>query len=36
LLGAIPMEDMDLIVHPKLRKVMVNPNNPNMAKGLAK
>jgi clan AA aspartic protease len=36
LLGAIPMEDMDLVVHPKLRKVTVNPENPNIAKGLAK
>lgn len=34
LLGAIPMEDMDLIVHPKFRKVTVNPENPNIAKGL--
>jgi clan AA aspartic protease len=30
LLGAIPMEDMDLIVHPLLQKVMANPNSPNI------
>src|SRR4051812_14479029 len=31
LLGAIPMEDMDLVVHPFARKVTVNPANPNFA-----
>ena len=36
LLGAIPMEDMDLIVHPKYFKLSVNPNSPNVASGLAK
>ena len=36
LLGAIPMEDMDLIVHPKLLKLSVNPASPNVASGLAK
>ena len=36
LLGAIPMEDMDLIVHPKLLKLSVNPASPNIASGLAK
>lgn len=36
LLGAIPMEDMDLVVHPKLFKISVNPNSPNIASGLAK
>ena len=29
LLGAIPMEDMDLIVHPKLLKLSVNPASPD-------
>ena len=29
LLGAIPMEDMDLVVQPALLKVSVNPANPN-------
>jgi clan AA aspartic protease len=36
LLGAIPMEDMDLIIHPKLFKLAVNPANPNIARGVAK
>jgi clan AA aspartic protease len=31
LLGAIPMEDMDLVVHPTTRQVIPNPANPNMA-----
>ena len=30
LLGAIPMEDMDLVIHPKLRALSVNPDSPNM------
>jgi len=25
LLGAIPMEDMDVLVHPKLQKLVINP-----------
>jgi clan AA aspartic protease len=36
LLGAVPMEDMDLIVIPSERRVAVNPRNPNFAAGLAK
>ena len=36
LLGAIPMEDMDLVVVPKTREVRVNPNSPNMASSIAK
>ena len=35
LLGAIPMEDMDLIIHPKLQKLVVHPERPNVAGGLA-
>ena len=35
-LGAIPMEDMDLVVVPKTREVMVNPNSPNIASSIAK
>jgi len=31
LLGAIPMEDMDLVVMPQQRMVDVNPLNPNYA-----
>jgi hypothetical protein len=36
LLGAIPMEDMDLVIHPKLFRLSVNPASPNVASGLAK
>lgn len=36
LLGAAPMEDMDLIIHPKLLKIMVNPERPTVARGHAK
>jgi clan AA aspartic protease len=31
LLGAIPMEDMDLVVLPQQRRVDINPLNPNFA-----
>ena len=31
LLGAIPMEDMDLVVMPRSRRVDVNPESPNIA-----
>ena len=30
LLGAIPMEDMDLVAIPSHRKVVANPENPNI------
>ena len=36
LLGAIPLEDMDLVVVPKTREVIVNPNSPNIASSIAK
>jgi clan AA aspartic protease len=36
LLGAAPMEDMDLVVHPKLFKLSVNPESPNLARALVK
>ena len=29
LLGAVPMEDMDLIVHPATQRLMPNPLHPN-------
>jgi clan AA aspartic protease len=35
LLGAIPMEDMDLVVMPGTREVQVNPARPNIAGSLA-
>jgi len=36
LLGAVPMEDMDLVVIPSQRRVAVNPLNPNFAAGAVK
>jgi clan AA aspartic protease len=36
LLGAIPMEDMDLILLPQQRLADVNPDSPNFASGKAK
>jgi clan AA aspartic protease len=36
LLGAIPMEDMDLVVTPKDRRIDVNPASPNIACSIAK
>ena len=34
-LGAIPMEDMDLVISPSRETVTVNPANPNIAASLA-
>ena len=31
LLGAVPMEDMDLVVNPRRREVTVDPASPNLA-----
>jgi clan AA aspartic protease len=36
LLGAIPMEDMDLVISPKSREVDVNPSSPNIATSIVK
>lgn len=36
LLGAIPLEDMDLVVNPRTRAVDVNPASPNIASGIVK
>ncbi len=36
LLGAIPMEDMDLIIEPARLRVSVNPISPNIPLSLAK
>lgn len=35
LLGAIPMEDMDLVVVPRTRQVVVNPESPDAARSRA-
>lgn len=31
LLGAIPMEEMDVIIHPRRQELLVNPDHPNYA-----
>jgi clan AA aspartic protease len=36
LLGAVPMEDMDLIVHPSTRRIVPNPDSPNIATAVVK
>ena len=36
LLGSIPLEDMDLVVHPRLEQVTVNPDSPNIPSVLVK
>jgi len=36
LLGAVPMEDMDLIIAPAHKKVIVNPDSPNFPQALVK
>ena len=36
LLGAVPMEDMDIVVSPPLRRVIVNPLHPHYAEGPVK
>ena len=30
LLGAIPLEDMDLVINPRMQEVTVNPESPNI------
>ena len=36
LLGAIPMEDLDVVIHPAQRILQVNPASPNIAMSKAK
>lgn len=36
LLGSIPIEDMDLVIHPATQTLSVNPNSPNIPSVLAK
>lgn len=36
LLGAIPMEDMDLVLRPQLQSIDVNPESPNIPLSVAK
>ena len=35
LLGAIAMEDMDLVISPKKQSIEVNPDSPNIAQAVA-
>jgi len=35
LLGAIPMEDMDLVIEPSRQRVTVNPPSPNIPMSFA-
>jgi hypothetical protein len=30
LLGAVPLEDMDLVINPRTQELTVNPNSPNI------
>ena len=36
LLGSIPLEDMDLVVNPRLERVTANPESPNTPSVLVK
>ncbi len=36
LLGAVPMEDMDVLVSPAKQALIVNPESPNIAMSVAK
>ncbi len=36
LLGSVPMEDMDVLVSPAERKLIVNPKSPNIPSSVAK
>ena len=36
LLGAVPMEDLDLVISPSRRTVEVNPNAPNIPSSIVK
>lgn len=36
LLGAVPMEDMDLVVNPARQEVTVNPESPNIPSSIVK
>lgn len=36
LLGAVPMEDMDLVIEPSRQTITVNPKSPNIPSALVK
>jgi len=35
-MGAVPMEDMDLVLHPGTQSVTVNPDSPNIPSAMVK
>ena len=36
LLGAVPMEDMDLVISPSRQTITVNPKSPNIPSAVVK
>ncbi len=34
LMGVLPLEDMDLVIHPSTKEVTVNPKSPNIPSGI--
>ena len=36
LLGAVPLEDMDLVINPRLQTITVNPESPNVPAAVVK
>lgn len=36
LMAALPMEDMDLVVHPSRKEITVNPKSPNIPTAIVK
>lgn len=36
MMGAVPMEDMDLVIHPSKREITVNPKSPNIPSAFVK
>jgi hypothetical protein len=36
LIGAIPIEDMDLVIHPAKLTIIPNPENPNIPGAIVK
>ncbi|MEK6556873.1 MAG: clan AA aspartic protease [Candidatus Margulisiibacteriota bacterium] len=36
LLGAVPMEDMDILISPAKQMLIVNPESPNIARSIVK
>ncbi len=36
LMGAVPLEDMDLVIEPREQKLSVNPRSPNIPSAIVK